>query len=215
MLPDAKLKSDEVDFMQETLQADVKTSSIRLREGEHQFALAKAIASFQLDMYFPDVKDIIRKLYGENRVEDVQLVRKIQTILKKMEKSGIVKILPKKNPWELQKYAVSSFKFEDIDKNVTVLASTEQIIHAQVQLSVQRNQLQIETGKHGELRTTALAVGLGVIVVASYSVILWDMLQPFISSVIFVPAFCLAIAGSVVLGRIIGKHDLRNLRESR
>ena len=214
-LPEPKLTSDETDLMQETLHADVKTSTIRLREGEHQFALAKAIASFELELYFPDVKDIIRRLYGEKRVEDVQLVRKIQTILKKMEKSGIVKILPKKKPWELQKYAVSSFKFEDIDKNITLLATIEQINQAQTQLNTQKSQLRTETGKASVLKAVGLVVGLGLLIVVCFSLIIWDVLQPAISSIIFVSAFCVAIAGSIMLGRTLGKHDVGNARESR
>jgi hypothetical protein len=102
------LTPSEIQFLQEALSAEYKISSIRLRDGEHQHSLAKAIASFQLELCFPDVKDIIKRLYGEEKTADVQLVRKIQTILKKMEKSNIVKILPKKKPWELQKYALSA-----------------------------------------------------------------------------------------------------------
>ena len=90
-MPEPRLTQSEIQFLQEALSSDFRMSNIRLREGEHQYSLAKAIAAFQLELYFPDVKDIIRKLYGEQQTSDVQLVRKVQTILKKMEKSNIVK----------------------------------------------------------------------------------------------------------------------------
>jgi hypothetical protein len=92
----------EIKFLEEAASADIVSINIRLREGEYQYNLVKAIASFQLDLMFPDVKDLIGRLYGEGKALDLQFVRKIQTILKKMEKSGIVRILPKKNPWQLQ-----------------------------------------------------------------------------------------------------------------
>jgi len=46
--------------LQEALVANYKTGDIRLREGEYRYDLEKAIASFQLELYFPDVKDIIK-----------------------------------------------------------------------------------------------------------------------------------------------------------
>jgi len=85
--------------------------------------MAEGIASFQLELRFPDVKDIIERLYSEEKTDDPQFVRKIQTILKKMEKNDVVRILPKKKPWELQRYALSSFKFIDVDKKPVVLGT--------------------------------------------------------------------------------------------
>jgi len=210
-LSEPRLTPSEIQFLQEALNADYKMSSIRLREGEHQFGLAKAIASFQLELYFPDVKDIIKRLYGKEKTADVQLVRKVQTILKKMEKSNIVKILPKKKPWELQKYALSSFKFQDVDKNMTVLATDEQMKQAQNLLNSTLSRLNESSGKLGNVRARVYAFTLALIVVASYITIVWDVAQPIISPIIFVSAFLIAMAGSVVLGRTLSKHELRVL----
>ena len=214
-MSDPTLTPSEIQFIHEALSADYKMSSIRLREGEHQFGLAKAIASFQLELYFPDVKDIIRRLYGEKRTADVQLVRKVQTILKKMEKSNIVKILPKKKPWELQKYALSSFKFQDVDKNMTVLATDEQIKRAQNLLNSALSHLQEDSGRRGDVKVRVYTFTLALIVVASYIAIVWDVMQPAVSPIIFVSALSIAIAGSVVLGKALSRHDMRALPDAR
>lgn|GEM_PF-658206 len=214
-MSDPKLTPDEAEFLQEALKTDYKLSSIRLREGEHQFGLAKAIASFQLELSFPDVKDIIKRLYGEEKTADVQLVRKIQTILKKMEKNGIVKILPKKKPWELQKYALSSFKFQDIDKNMTVLATDEQIKQAQNLLNRTLSQLQEGSSKLGSSKYKAYTFTLTLAIVASYAAIVWEVLQPAINAAVLVSAFSIAIAGSVGLGKMLSRLDLHTLLKSR
>jgi hypothetical protein len=206
---DPKLTPDEAQFLQEAFKTDYKLSSIRLREGEHQFGLAKAIASFQLELSFPDVKNIIQRLYGEEKTADVQLVRKIQTILKKMEKNGIVKILPKKKPWELQKYALSSFKFQDIDKNMTALATDEQIKQAQNLLNTTLSQLQAGSSKIPSFKYKLYTIALALAVAASYATIVWQVLQPTVSAIIILPAFSIAIAGSVGLGRMLSRLDLR------
>ena len=203
------LTPSETESLQEALKADYKLSSIRLREGEHQFGLAKAIASFQLELSFPDVKDIIQRLYGEEKTADVQLVRKIQTILKRMEKSGIVKILPKKKPWELQKYALSSFKFQDVDKNMTALATDEQIKQAQNLLNSTLSQLQEGSTRLGSVKVRVYAFAIALAVVASYTAIVWEVIQPAISAIVFVSAFSIAIAGSVALGKMLSRLDLR------
>ena len=204
----------EIQSLQEALKSDFKMSSIRLREGEHQFGLAKAIASFQLELYFPDVKDIIKRLYGEKKASDVQLVRKVQTILKKMEKSNIVKILPKKRPWELQKYTLSSFKFQDIDKNLTVLATEQQIKQAQDLLDSTLSRLQeTSTGRTGNVKARFTALTLALVVAASYAMIVWDLVQPAINPIIIASAFSIAIMGSVVLGIALSKRDFHILRK--
>jgi len=214
-LSEPRLTPSETEFLQEALKADYKLSSIRLREGEHQFGLAKAIASFQLELCFPDVKDIIQRLYGEEKTADVQLVRKIQTILKKMEKSGIVKILPKKKPWELQKYALLSFKFQDIDKNMAALATDEQIEQAQNLLNSALSQLQEGSGKLGSVKVRVYTFTLVLAVVGSYAAIVWEVMQPAISAIVFVSAFSIAIAGSVALGRMLSRLDLRAQPDAR
>jgi hypothetical protein len=211
-LSELRLTPNEIEFLQDALNADYKMSSIRLREGEHQLGLAKAIASFQLELYFPDVKDIISRLYGKEKTADVQLVRKVQTILKKMEKSNIVKILPKKKPWELQKYALSTFKFQDVDKNMTVLATDEQIKQAQNLLNSALSRIPgTAAGKRGNIKLKIYTLALALIVVASYITIVLDVIQPAINPIILVPAFSIAIVGSIVLGRTLSKQDVRAL----
>jgi len=214
-VPDPRLTPNEAQFLQEALKTDYKISGIRLREGEHQFSLAKAITSFQLELSFPDVKDIIKRLYGEEKTADVQLVRKIQTILKKMEKNGIVKILPKKKPWELQKYALSSFKFQDIDKNMTVLATDEQIKQAQNLLNITLSQIQEGSSKLGGSRHKAYTFTLATVIIASYAAIIWEVLQPAVNAAVLVSAFSIAIASSVGLGKMLSTLDLHALLKSR
>jgi hypothetical protein len=129
-MSERKLTSTEIQFLEEALSSDYKVASIRLREGEYQYELSKTLANFQLELYLPNVKDLVKKLHGEEKVNDVQLIRKTQTILKKLEKSGVIKILPKTKPWELQRYALLSLKFIDSDKNHVSLATSEQIQQA-------------------------------------------------------------------------------------
>jgi hypothetical protein len=193
-------------FLQETLTADYKPSSIRLREGEHQYALAKAIACFQLELFFPDVKDLVKKLYGEEKTSDIQLIRKVQTILKKMEKSNMVKILPKKMPWELQRYAVSGFKFEDVDKNLVVLATDDEVRQAQSLLDAASSQKGPHLAKWHDPRTKSYILLLSVIAVTSYVAIVWDLVQPTVSPTIFISAFSIATICSILLGRLVSKE---------
>lgn len=198
------LTPGEIECLQEALSADYEIVDIRLREGEHQHTLAKTIASFQLKLDFPDVKDIITRLYGEEKAGDIQLVRKIQTILKKMERSNVVKILPKKKPWELQRYALPSFKFEDNDKNLVILATDQQMKQTknllQPILSKQKKPL---TTKRIHIDTKILTLVLAI--VASYIVILWDLIQPSTNLIIFIPAFSLAVACSLMLGKALSQ----------
>jgi len=189
----------EMRFLQEALSADYKTGNIRLREGEYQYTLAKAIASFQLELRFPDVKDIIKGLYGEEKVSDIQFVRKIQTILKKMEKSNIVQILPKKKPWNLQRYALTSFKFQDVDKNLVAFATDYQIKQAQDMLRSISNQREAPTVKLNKIMICMLVL----IVVAFYTTSVWALMQYVINPIIFVLAFSVAIACSIMLGKVL------------
>lgn len=196
-----RLTPREIRFLQEALSADRKISSIRLREGEYQYDLAKEIASFQLKLCFPDVKDIIRKLYGEEKTNDIRFIRKIQTILKKMEKGNVVVILPKKKPWELQRYALSSLRFEDSDKNLVVLATDEQIIQIQNLLHQILSQQERPIARLSNIKTKIFILAL--MVAASYTVILWDLMQPTADPIIFLLAFSFAIASALMLGKII------------
>lgn len=192
--------------MQETLSADYKTCDIRLREGEYQYNLAKTIGSFQLELHFPDVREAIKRSDGEDKTNDIQFIRKIQTILKKMEKSKVVRILPKKNPWELQRYALSSFKFQDADKNFVILATDQQIKQSQ-------NLLQsiLSAERTPGLRPNYIKAKIGTflfIIVASYMVALWALMQPVINSLIFIAAFCIALICSLVLGKMLSTRSL-------
>jgi hypothetical protein len=176
-----------------------------LRQGEHQYAIAKAIAGFQLELYLPDVKDIVKSLYGEEKTADIQLVRKVQTILKKMEKSNIVRILPKKKPWELQRYALSSFKFQDADKNLVILATDEQIKQAQNLLDSTPTRQEASMARLKNAKTNVYTFILGFIVVAAYVLSVWGIIQPTISPIIFVFGFSIAVAGSLLLGKILSR----------
>jgi hypothetical protein len=198
-----RLTPTELEFLQKVISEDLKLSALRLREGEYQYSLAKAVASFQLELQFPDVKAVIKKLYGEEKTSDIQFIRKIQTILKKMEKSNIIKILPKKKPWELQRYALLSFRFQDAENNIISLATEDEIRQAQdrLQLTVSEQ----ETTKTGleNARTRVYAFVLALVVVASYSAIVWSVMQPVISPLIFASAFGVSMAVSVLLGKIL------------
>ena len=198
------LTPSEIRFLQEALSADYKVCNIRLRDGEYQYTLAKAIASFQLELYFPDVKDIIKRLYGEEKTNDIQFIRKIQTILKKMEKSNVVRILPKKKPWELQRYALSSFKFQDIDKNLVVFATDQQIKQMQNLLRSMLSQQEKSTAKLSNIKTKICI--LVFIIVASYTAIFWDLMQPTINPIIFVSVFSVAVACSLMLGKTLSQE---------
>ncbi len=189
----------EMRFLQEALSADYGSSNIRLREGEYQYTLAKAIASFQLELHFPDVKDIIRGLYGEEKASDIQFIRKIQTILKKMERSNIVRIVPKKKPWDLQRYALTSFKFQDVDKNFVTFATDYQIKQAQDMLRSISNQREAPMVQLNKIRIYMLIL----IVAAFYTTSVWALMQYVINPIIFVLAFSGAIAFSVILGKAL------------
>jgi len=193
----------EIQYLQEVLSADRKSCNIRLREGEYQYSLAKIIAFFQLELYFPDVKDIIRRFYGEEKTNDIQFIRKIQTILKKMERSNIIRILPKKRPWDLQRYALSSFKFEDVDKNLVILATDQQIKQARDMLN---SMLTRQGASKAKMLGSRIKVSILILMVSlSYAAGLWALLQPIINLIIFVPAFFSAVACSLMLGKILSR----------
>jgi hypothetical protein len=198
-----ELTSDEIRVLKEVLSADHKNGSIRLREGEYQYNLAKAIASFLLEPYFPDVKDIIRRAFGEEKTNDVQFIRKIQTILKKMEKSNIVRILPKTKPWELQRYALLSFKFYDVDKNLVILATDEEIKQVQRSLHSMLSQKEASTAKLRNIRLKTYMLLFSVVVL--YLVSVWALVQPVVNPIIFVLALSVAVACSLMLGEILSK----------
>lgn len=197
------LTQRETRFLQEVLSAGYKIVNIRLREGEHQYNLAEAIASFQLELYFPDVKDITKRLYGEEKANDTQFIRKIQTILKKMQKSNVVRIMKKKKPWELQTYALSSFKFQDVDKNLITLATDQQIEQTQNLLHSLLSQQQ-KPRAASNLKSKIFV--LVFVIVASYAAILWDFMQPALNPIIFVSAFSSAVVCSLMLGKTLSQE---------
>ncbi len=198
-----RVAPSEIQVLEEAFRTDARSTNIRLREGEYQYSLARAIASFQLELNFPDVKELIRKLYGEEKASDIQFIRKIQTILKKMEKSNIVSILPKKKPWDLQRYALSSFKFEDVDKSLVVLATDDQVRQAQALLTSLSAQDQLPVGSSRSFGAKALL--LAFIVVVSYGVSVWALTLPLVDPLVFIPAFTVAIVCSLLLGRTLSR----------
>jgi len=199
-LPQDRLKPSEARLLEESISSDYKTVNIRLQEGGYQYDLAKEIASFELEQLFPDVKDLIKKVYGEEKTDDPQFIRKIQTILKKMEKNKVVRILPKNKPWELQRYALSSFKFIDIDKNLVILATPQQIEQTQNLLHSVPSPQNMPKAKPSYTKAKILISAF--IMVISYTVVLWSLLQPIIKPIIFVPAFYIAVACSLILGKL-------------
>jgi hypothetical protein len=198
-LSEHRLPPSERKLLEESSTIDCVTGNLRLREGEYQYNLAKAIASFQLELMFPDVKDLTRRLYGEQKTLDLQFIRKIQTILKKMEKSNIVKILPKRNPWQLQRYALSSFRFQDSDKNLVVLATDEQIKHMRDRLNSAL--VQEEVGKRGYFRVLLVAL----LAIISYATMIWSLTQPAINLVVFVSGFSVSVICSLAIGELLSR----------
>jgi hypothetical protein len=199
-----QLTKTEMAALEEAMSADSRAVALRLREGEYQYDLAKAIASFQLELCFPDVKDIIKRLYGEGRANDIQFVRKTQTILKKMVKSNVAVILLKKRPWELQRYALSSFRFQDSDKNLIVLATDQEIKQSESLLhSVSRGRQATEA----QLGGVSLKVFMVILAISVFYIIsIWALIQPIINVTIFLPAFSSAIVFSVLLGKMLSQE---------
>jgi len=199
ILSQEELDAIESRLLEESLRADYKDVSIRLRKGNYQYDMAEGIASFQLELRFPDVKDIIERLYSKEKADDQQFVRKIQTILKKMENNNVVRILPKKKPWELQRYALSSFKFIDVDKKPIVLATPEQTNHARNLLDPRPNSQMMPLPKSNILLCTS-------IIITAYIAVLWSLLQPIINPIVFVPAFYIAVVSSLLLGKLYANY---------
>jgi hypothetical protein len=190
--------------LERALNSETKAVNIRLREGEYQFSLAKAIATSELELVFPDAKALVKKLYGERRAEDPQFVAKIQTILKKMEKMGIVKILPKEKPWELQRYALHSFKFQDVEKNEVVLATEAEVEKARALMHSHPNAE--HTDKRTSIKLNTRIALLTSAVIISFIAILWILVQSTINLPLFITTFCLAAVSSTILGISIARR---------
>jgi hypothetical protein len=190
----------EIEFLQAAVSADSRDVNIRLREGEYQYGLVKVIAAFQLELCFPDVRDIIRRTYGDEKANDIQFVRKIQTILKKLEKSGIVRILPKKRPWELQRYGVEGFRFRDSDRNVVVLAAAQQFERA-------RNLLRSRLSDQATVKVNYLKLCMFMsITLLSYAAVAWALFQPIINPLVFVPALSASVVCSIWAGKLLSQR---------
>jgi hypothetical protein len=202
-------KRKDIECLKEALECEAKTVNIRLREGEYQFSLAKAIASFELELAFPDVKDLVKKLFGDKHAEDLQFVSKIQTILKKMEKSGVVKILPKNRPWERQRYTLSSFKFLDVEKSQVVLATKPEIDKALNLISTQPELIHTPdtNTKPKKYLMTSLILLLTFVTAGSIAVTIWTLAQTTINLFVFGSFFCVAVACSILLGIVISKKS--------
>ena len=198
------LTKSEMSALQEALNAEHKDVTLRLREGEYQYDLAKAVASFQLELYFPDVKDIIKRLYGEGRASDIQFIRKTQTILKKMVRSNVAVILPKKRPWELHRYALSSFRFQDADRNLVVLATEQEIRQSESLLHSISSRREITQVKLAGINFKVFI--LMSVIVALYVASVWALTQSVISPVIFLPTFSCAIVCSILLGKMLSQE---------
>lgn len=195
-----RLSPEDLEFLQEAFKAESASVSIRLRVGEHQYGLARVIASFMLELHFPDVKDIISRLYGQNMANDLQFIRKIQTVLKKMEKSGIVRILPKTKPWELQRYALSSFKFLDTDKNSVSFATETQIEQTQNMLRSLPTLRQ-----RPRINYVKLSI-LTAVAAASYALVLWSLIQSVIVPAVFLPSLSTSAVSSLMLGKTLSER---------
>jgi hypothetical protein len=157
-----------------------------------------------LELHFPDVRDIIKRLYGEGRAGDIQFVRKTQTILKKMVKSNVAVILPKRRPWELQRYALSSFRFQDADRNLVILATEQEIRQSENSLRSISSRNEVTQVKLGGMSISALS--LMITIAMLYGVSVWALVQSVISLFIFLPTFSCAIACSIVLGRVLSQR---------
>ena len=199
-MPQPKLTPEETRAIQEALDADYKAVNIRLRKGENQYSLAEAIASYQLKLGFPDVKEIIRELYGSEKTDDTSFVRKIQTILKKMERNDVVRIMKKRKPWELQRYSLTSLKFRDVDKSSVVFASDQQIEELQNLLGSMAARSEASTRLRQVNSKTWIFL---LFVLISYTVILWDFSQPLINPLVFIAAFSIAVLSALALGRAL------------
>lgn len=198
------LTKDQMEILSRTLDSETKSINIRLRKGEYQFDLAKEIASQELQLKFPNAKDLVRRLYGEEKEQNTRFMNKIQTILKKMEKSGVVQILPKNKPWELQKYALLSFKFQDVEKNLIALGTDDQIKQA-------RNLLHSEPAVQGMTSTEQNYIrikifALVLVAIISYATIMWTLTQPIVNVIILIIAFGGASVCSLLLGLLLARR---------
>lgn len=198
------LTQDQMDILSRAFDSDTRSIRIRLRKGEYQFELAKEIASQELQLKLPNAKDLVKRLYSEEKEQDTRFMNKIQTILKKMEKSGVVQILPKNKPWELQKYALLSFKFQDVENNLIVLATDDQIKQAQSLLRTKPAEQSIPTTEQSLIKIKILTLVL--IAILSYALIMWTLAQPTVNTIVLTVAFFGASVCSLLVGLLLARR---------
>jgi hypothetical protein len=118
-----------------------------------------------------------------------------------MEKSNVVRILPKKKPWELQRYMLTSFRFQDAENNIVILAAEHQTKQSEelLQSAIKQQGASLNARNLSLAKVIALALAL----IASYITVLWSLIQPAISSVVFIPAFCAAAVTAIALGKAL------------
>ncbi len=201
-MPQRSLLPTEIQILQRSYKAEETNVDLRLREGEYHYSLAKAIATFQLELDFPDVKDIVRRLYGEEKTTDLLFIRKIQTILKKMEKMSIVEILHKREPWELQRYSIRSFRFLDSNKNSVSFASDQQIKEAVNMLH------HIASRQKAKKRHYAKIGVLMFTTASSYIALSWSLMDRIINPIISISALTVSVVCSLVLGSVLSQDKL-------
>lgn len=115
-----------------------------------------------------------------------------------------MQILPKNKPWELQKYALLSFRFQDVEKNLVALATDDQIEQA-------RNLLHDKSAVQGTIPTEQNYVeikifALVLVAIISYATIMWTLTQPIVNVIVLILAFCAASVCSLLLGLLLARR---------
>jgi K+-sensing histidine kinase KdpD len=120
-----------------------------------------------------------------------------------MEKSGVIKILPKEKPWELQRYALTSFKFLDVEKNSVSFATNDEIEKTgQAMNSRPKSEsAPVQLPKSMNLQLPLLIA----IIAVSLSLTIWTLTQSPVNLAIFIAAFFLAVTSSAILGALVAK----------
>jgi len=108
--------------------------------------------------------------------------------------------LPKRKPWELQRYMLLSFKFQDVDKNIVNFATKNQINQARETL----NKILIEEKIKPRKWSINIKIFTSLLtLIVSYGVMVWDLLQPAIDPLIFTAALFTATMSSLALGKAL------------
>jgi hypothetical protein len=100
----------------------------------------------------------------------------------------------------ITRYVLSSFKFQDVDKNFVALVTDKQIEQSQTLLnSILSQQRTLTKLNKARIRICILISALSM----SYAAIVWSLIQPVINSVVFIIAFFVAVISSLMLGKIL------------